>query len=122
MPSALRWSAPVEEIAERLIAHRPTTFAVRYGGFMRWQRVDFILTPFQELVRMDLVFPPLDGEPADNWLLWQSATRIGVTTSVPCDAAALSDRLGLFAPKGGELAARRALATLIEARWRHGRA
>ncbi len=120
MLAALRWSAPVDEIAERLIAQRPTSFAVRHGTLKRSQRVDFVLTPLQELVRMDAAFPPLEGESAGNWLLWQSATGMGVVTPVPCDAAALSDRLRLVAPKGSELVARRALTALVEARWRQG--
>ena len=120
MAVALRWSAPVKAIASQLLAQRPVSFAVRHRRFMRWQQIDFVLTPLPELVRMDDYFAPLSEIPHDHWLVWQSVTDTAVFSRMPCDAGALCDRLGLIGIGHDAGAARMGMTQLVEAAWQQG--
>jgi hypothetical protein len=120
MALALRWSSPVKAIASQLLAQRPITFAVQHRRLMRWQQIDFVLTPLQELVRMNDDFAPLSAIPQDHWLVWQSVTNAAVISGLPCDAVALCDRLGLAGIEPNNVAARLGMTQLIEAAWRQG--
>jgi hypothetical protein len=96
-------------------------FAVRYRHLLRWRRVDFALTPLGELTLMDDQFAPFPEAGTGDWLLWQSATGSAVTTPLPCDAAALCQRLALTNKLDPQHAATtEALTGLVEATWRQG--
>jgi hypothetical protein len=120
MAASVRWSVPPERVAQQLLAVRPIGFAIRYRHLLRWRQVDFALTPLGELTLMDDQFTPF-AETADGaWLLWQSATGSAVTTSLPCDAAKLCQRLALVEPGPHHVATAEALTAVVEAAWRQG--
>jgi hypothetical protein len=120
MAAPVRWSASPERVAQQLLAGQPVGFAVRYRHLLKWRRVDFALTPLSELTLMNDQFAPFSEAPAGDWLLWQSATGSAVTTSLPCDAAALCQRLALIKPDPQHAATTEALTALVEATWRQG--
>jgi hypothetical protein len=120
MAAPVRWSAPPERVAQQLLAGRPVGFAVQYRHLLRWRQVDVALTPLGELTLMNEEFVPFPEAPAGHWLLWQSATGSAVTTSLPCDAAALCQRLALVKPDPQHAATTEALTELVEATWRQG--
>jgi hypothetical protein len=120
MAAPVRWSASPERVAQQLLAGQPVGFAVRYRHLLKWRRVDFALTPLSELTLMNDQFAPFSEAPARDWLLWQSATGSAVTTSLPCDAAALCQRLALTKLDPQHAATTEALTALVEATWRQG--
>lgn len=69
---------------------------------------------------MDDRFQPFAEAAGGQWLLWQSATGSAATTSLPCDAAALCQRLALVGPDPRYTATTEALTALVEAAWRQG--
>jgi hypothetical protein len=120
MTVPVRWSAPPETVARQMLAARPVGFAIRYRHLLKWRRVDFALTPLEELTLMDKQFAPFSESAAGDWLLWQSATGQAVTTHLPCDAAALCRRLALVEADPQHAATAEALTELVEAAWREG--
>lgn len=120
MAAPLRWSAPPESVARQLLTGQPVGFAVRYRHLLRWHQVDFALVPLGELTLMDDHYAPLPAAAAGDWLLWQSATGLAVTTSLPCDAAALCRRLALMAIDRQHAATADAVRALVEAAWQQG--
>jgi hypothetical protein len=120
MAASVRWSAPPESVAQQLLACQPVGFAVRYRHLLRWRQVDFALTPLRELTLMNEEFDPFSDAVAGDWLLWQSATGSAVTTPLPCDAAALCQRLALVKLDPQHAATTEALTQLVEATWRQG--
>jgi hypothetical protein len=120
MAGPVRWSSPPESVAQQLLAGQPVGFAVRYRHLLRWRRVDFALMPLRELTLMNDQFAPFSEAAAGHWLLWQSATGSAVTTQLPCDAAALCQRLALIGPDPQRAATMEALTELVEASWRQG--
>jgi hypothetical protein len=103
-----------------MLVVQPIGFAIRYRHMLKWRQVDFALTPLGELTLMDHQFAPLSKVAAGDWLLWQSATGSAVTTHLPCDAAALCQRLALVEADPQHAATVEALHKLVEAAWRQG--
>jgi hypothetical protein len=120
MAAPLKWSAPPGTVAQQLLTGQPVGFAVQYRHLLRWRRVDFALTRLGELTFMDKHFVPFRDVAIGDWLLWQSATGSAVVSALPCDAAALCQRLGLTDLDPEHLAATGALTELVEASWRQG--
>jgi hypothetical protein len=120
MAASVRWSAPPDSVAKHLLAGQPVGFAVRYRHLLRWRQVDFALIPLGELTFMNDQFAPFLDAGDEKWLLWQSATGSAVTTTLPCDAAALCRRLALLGADPQHAATTAALTELVEITWRQG--
>jgi len=120
MATPLRWSSPPETVARQLLTGQPVGFAVQYRHLLRWRRVDFALTRLGELTLMDKHFAPFGDAATGDWLLWQSASGSAVVSALPCDAAALCQRLGLTDRDPEHVAAAQALIELVQASWRQG--
>lgn len=116
----LRWSEPPEEIALHLMAGRGISFAVEYRRLWRWRRIDVVLFPLREALPLGRLPRPFADTPETHWIVWQSANWRGAPTALPCDAAALAQRLWLSPKIPGEAAVIEALREVVEASWRQG--
>src|SRR3954465_14188270 len=76
----LRWSEDPREVVSHCLAGNAVAFSVeRRLALVATRRVDFLVVPLRDVVRLDRADEraPLGPAQADHWLIWQSLTERG---------------------------------------------
>jgi hypothetical protein len=114
----VRWSEDPREVVSHCLAGNAVAFSVeRRLALVATRRVDFLVVPLRDVVRLDRADErsPFGPAQADHWLIWQSLTERGCATALPTDPEALATRLGIAAAGPDALMARAGLRALVDA-------
>ncbi len=121
VPGSIRFSAPTTEIVKRVVAGQEVSFWTEGARRVRGRpRVHFLLQPLREVVVMGRgAAEPMPGASREDWMVWQSVTRLAAPARLPTDAVRLATELGIPRSREGRLAVaalRELMAAVYEAR------
>lgn len=120
-PGSVRFSAPVAEVVQRVVAGQEVSFwAEGPRGVRARPRVHLLLQPLREVVVLgEGPAAPMPGATREDWMVWQSVTGVARPTLLPTDAVRLAAELRIPRSREGRLAVtalRELMAAVYEAR------